>query len=286
MFRRLTTRRLIIATSFTAAVVTCFTPLPVGTSPPGSPGTDPYGGSVIFGNGAEALGLPTIVLLAGWVLVIGATLLRPRSRPITVAAATLALTLSIGSVLAGGRGYWLALTGFDTPQVGEAIYHLWRFSAAALSATAAGVLVLGRLLTPAPAAVIGPMATGFVFATVGLMSIPWGPSLSKVPAPVIAGGYVIAIGSIAWAAAQLWRPGIRLRSLSWRRAVALLVTIAGVLVAGRSLVETVAAILTGSSPASGLSAGLLFLGLSLTVMAALNEIRDASTPATPSPLLS
>jgi hypothetical protein len=283
VFRWITTRRLLIGGCFLAALVTVFTSVPVGTSPPGSPGTDPYAGSVNFESVAGALGVPAPVLLLVWLVLIGMIWRSPHRQGIVagVAGLAVALAMALGCGFVAVRAAWLSLTAYDAPQVAEAAHHLWRLGAAGVTAAAAGVLVSMR--PDRVPHVIGPMASGFVLAGIALfLLLGTGPPATIGQAVAIGLGALGSVAVVAVAVAPLWRSGVSSRRVRWRRVVSLAVAGLGAVMTARWIFYGAFTIFScGIHPISAFAGPLLF-GVHALVAAA--TARELTTDVTTTPL--
>jgi hypothetical protein len=278
MFRWLTTRGLVIGGCVAAALVTVFTSVPVGTSPPGSPGTDADAAAINFDSVAGALGVPAPVLLLVWLVLIGMIWWRPSARAITAGVAGLAAAVALACGWIALRAAWLSVTAYEVSQVRDAAHHLWRLSGAGVMAVAAGVLV--SLQTDRIPHVIGPMATGFVLAGVALFSLLGTAPLSTNGLPVLAGALAVA-ALVAVAVAPLWRSGTTSRLARWRRVLSLVVAALGAAMTARWIFFGAFAIFQcGIHPISAFAGPLLFGLIAFTAATTARELTasDSTIP--------
>jgi hypothetical protein len=270
MSRWLTTRGLVIGGCVAAALVTVFTSVPVGTSPPGSPGTDPDAGAINFDSVAGTLGVPAPVLLLVWLVLIGMIWWRPSGRAITAGVAGLAAVVALACGWVALRAAWLSVTAYEVSQVADAAHHLWRLSGAGVMAVAAGVLV-SRQRDRIPL-VIGPMATGFVLAGVALFSLLATAPLSTNGLPVLGGALVVA-ALVAVAVAPLWRSGVTSRLVRGRRVLSLVVAALGAVMAARWIFYGAISIFQcGIHPISAFAGPLLFGLIAFTAATTAREL--------------
>jgi hypothetical protein len=276
MLRWFTTRGLVIVGCVAAALVTVFTSVPVGTSPPGSPGTDPDAGAINFDSVAGALGVPAPILLLVWLVLIGMMWWRPTGRAITAGVAGLAAAVALACGWIALRAAWLSVTAYEVPQVGDAALQLWRLSGASVMTVAAGVLI--SLQTDQIPHLIGPMATGFVLAGVALFSLLETAPLLTNGLPVLAGALVVA-ALVAVTVAPLWRSGTTSRLARWRRVLSLVVAALGAVMTARWIFLGAFAIFQcGAHPISAFAGPLLFGLIALTAATTARELNtDAPT---------
>ena len=181
------------ATLLSSAVVT-FTAVPVRVLPSGSQGSDPGGRAVVFESLNEFLQAPSWVVLVIWVVLGAAGWYRNRligGDALRWVLSVVAPVLALACLLFGGWGYWLSLTAYQTPQMGEGAYNWWLLSSAAIIAIALGVRLLPIVGPAQSLRIVGAMATAFVPSVAALLVVGYrvqtGAGLQGMSFPVAAG---------------------------------------------------------------------------------------------------
>jgi hypothetical protein len=198
--------------SLLAGVVVAFTRVPVRILPPGSPGTDPDAGAVVYESLSEFSQTPAWLVFLAWVVLWTAVWygrdLFAGGVPRWILS-MLALGLAMACVMFAGWGYWMSVTGYEVPQMGKGAYPWWLLSSSALTAVAVGVVLLPRLTRSTSLRMVAAMATSFVPPVAALLVVGHMQSESgsgSIGFPLVAGAVsVIATVALFVLVFRLWR---------------------------------------------------------------------------------
>lgn len=207
------TRLALAVASLLASVVVASSGVPVRVLPPGSPGTDPGAGAVVFESLSEFLNTPTWLMLLVWI-VLGAAAWYGRrlsgARVLRWVLVVLAVALGLACLIFAGWGYWVSLTGYEIPQTGEAAYLWLLLSSAGITAVAVGVVLLPRFTPSASLWMVAALATSFVPSVAALLVVGFGMQSASgsesVGFPLAAGAVsVIAVVALVGPVYRTWR---------------------------------------------------------------------------------
>ncbi|MCU0301272.1 MAG: hypothetical protein MUF35_06660 [Candidatus Nanopelagicales bacterium] len=194
-------RRVVTAGLLASGLVWATNTIPVGVDPPGSPGTDPYAGSIAFATVPGWWGFGAHVLLLGWFGLALVLAMAPRARGLVesvvrVVGMALGAVLAFGVILPVATAVRVSLTGFDDPQLMSTLLVTWWAAAGvAMALVAVAVLVVtpGRTgrFTPVVAAALGAVV-GCVWPWAMLATAVTGSSDAQAGSPTR--GQLLAIG--------------------------------------------------------------------------------------------
>jgi hypothetical protein len=158
------TRMTLIWGGIFSSIVVALTPVPMRVLSPGSPGTDPDSGAVVFETLSGFTRVPTWIILLSWMILVAAVWSRRQlgGDAARWVLSVLATVVAVACLSFAGLGSWMSLTAYEVPQIGEALYQWWLFSSSAFTAAALGVVLSTRPAGGAGLWVVGAMAISFV----------------------------------------------------------------------------------------------------------------------------
>lgn len=123
-------RRVVTAGLLASGLVWAAHPIPVRVDPPGSPGTDPFAGSISFATVPGWWGVGAGVLVLGWVGLALVLAMAPRTRGwvesvLRVVGVVLGAALAISVVLPVATAVRVYLTGYGDPQLTSTLLVTW-----------------------------------------------------------------------------------------------------------------------------------------------------------------